>query len=68
MAEIRVERRRNPRFLPWLLGLLLLAAVVFAVARTVGPWTEPGNGQPEAVGHPPGTVGGPATVPPPRLP
>jgi len=41
MAEIHVERSRNPSFLPWLVGLLLLAAVVFVVARTVGPWSEP---------------------------
>ncbi|MEX0891519.1 MAG: hypothetical protein WEB88_05055 [Gemmatimonadota bacterium] len=41
MAEIQVERNRNPSFLPWLVGLLLLAAVVFVVARTVGPWSEP---------------------------
>jgi hypothetical protein len=41
MAEIQIERNRNPRFLPWLVGLLVLAAVVFVVARTVGPWSEP---------------------------
>lgn len=34
MAEIRVERKRTS-LLPWILGILLLALVVWAVAESM---------------------------------
>lgn len=37
MADINVERkRRGPNFLPWLLGLVLLAALIWGLMRFMG--------------------------------
>ncbi len=38
MADINVERKRSggPNFLPWLLGLLLLGALIWGLSRLLG--------------------------------
>lgn len=36
MAEIRVERNERRNVLPWVLGLVLLALVIWGVAQTSG--------------------------------
>ncbi len=37
MADINVERKRSgPNFLPWLLGLVLLAALIWVLMRVMG--------------------------------
>ncbi|HEX8454854.1 MAG TPA: hypothetical protein VF647_22440 [Longimicrobium sp.] len=37
MADINVERKRSgPNFLPWLLGLVLLAALIWGAMRFMG--------------------------------
>ena len=36
MAEIRVERKEQRNILPWVLGLLLLALVIWGVAEMSG--------------------------------
>lgn len=36
MAEIRVERKERRSMLPWILGLLLLALVIWGVAEMTG--------------------------------
>lgn len=33
MAEIKVEKKRSPNILPWILGLVLLALVVWGLSR-----------------------------------
>lgn len=33
MAEIRVERKRRPSILPWLLALLVLALAIWAITE-----------------------------------
>ena len=33
MADINVERKKGPGILPWILGLLLLAALIFGISR-----------------------------------
>lgn len=39
MAEIRVERKRTS-LLPWILGILLLALVIWAVAESMDNDTD----------------------------
>lgn len=36
MAEIRVERKERRGMLPWILGLLLLALVLWGIAEMTG--------------------------------
>lgn len=36
MAEIRVERKERRSILPWILGLLLLALVIWGVSEMLG--------------------------------
>lgn len=36
MAEIRVERKERRSILPWILGLLLLALVIWGVSEMMG--------------------------------
>lgn len=36
MAEIRVERKERRSLLPWILGLLLLALVVWGISEMMG--------------------------------
>lgn len=36
MAEIRIERKQHRGILPWVIGLALLALVIFALALTLG--------------------------------
>lgn len=36
MAEIRVERKERRSMLPWILGLLLLALVVWGISEMMG--------------------------------
>lgn len=36
MAEIRVERKERRSMLPWILGLLLLALVLWGIAEMAG--------------------------------
>ena len=35
MAEIRIEQKRNTSLLPWILGILLLALIIWAVAESM---------------------------------
>jgi hypothetical protein len=36
MAEIRVERKRRPNILPWILALLVLALAIWAITEMLG--------------------------------
>lgn len=36
MAEIRIEHKQHRGILPWVIGLALLALVIFALALTLG--------------------------------
>ena len=36
MAEIRVERKQNRSLLPWILGLVLLALVLWGISEMMG--------------------------------
>ncbi len=36
MAEIRVERKEKRSMLPWILGLLLLALVLWGISQMMG--------------------------------
>jgi hypothetical protein len=36
VAEIRIERKQHRGILPWVIGLALLALVIFALALTLG--------------------------------
>lgn len=36
MAEIRVERKEKRSMLPWILGLLLLALVLWGISEMIG--------------------------------
>jgi hypothetical protein len=41
MADINVERKRSgPNILPWLLGLVLLAALIWGATRFLGGGDE----------------------------
>lgn len=42
MAEIRIERKQHRGILPWVIGLALLALVVFGVALALGD-RDPGH-------------------------
>lgn len=41
MAEIRVERKERRSMLPWILGLLLLALVVWGISEMMGGDDDP---------------------------
>jgi hypothetical protein len=48
MAEIRVERKRTS-LLPWILGILLLALVIWAVAESMDNDADDANTQTSAI-------------------
>ncbi len=58
MAEIRIERRRGPSLWPWVIGLIVLALLIWAIAELVN--TDRDNQTMAAAD----TVGAPASTAP----
>lgn len=48
MAEIRVERKRTS-LLPWILGILLLALIIWAVAESMDNDADDANTEVSAI-------------------
>ncbi len=68
MADINVERR-GPKIWPWIIGLIILVLLIWAIAQIVGRTSTSTGGAGEAVPEaeapgPPATAPGePATAP-----